>query len=222
VAKTAAKVVALSQPVSAPDDLHAQRDALMAEVARLSKVDAARREVEAKLAALAAEQAQIDAAEREAWRAWAEHAEGQPPSPKTAEREDLAKRRRLLAGDLQAALNGQTAVAPRLEALHAQLTQVGLKIFEQTIAALVDEAEALNADLHAAAATFLALCEQRDGLRDAVDASLSRPVNRQNEARAELLRAALWRIEQLERPNASAGDAQKREQHAAAYARRLA
>jgi hypothetical protein len=90
-------VVALVQP-DPPDDLArllARRDELMGEFARLPKVENARAGAEARLAEVDAEQGALDEDEREAWRAWAERAEGPPPSPRTKEREAIARKRAL-------------------------------------------------------------------------------------------------------------------------------
>ena len=162
-----AKVVALKS--EAPDAFAAKRAELMAEAARLNKVAQARAVIERRLAELDADQAALDEAEREAWRVWAQNdAEGPPPSPRMQEREGIARRRALLAGDLTGALNGQKAVAPRLAALNAELHDLMLKVFARRVDALIAEAEEVNRSVHAAAKAYLSVCEQADGLRDAV------------------------------------------------------
>jgi hypothetical protein len=135
-----ARVVAITKPEAAeaePLDERAvlieRRAELMAEAQRLGKVAEARRAVEARLTELDGEQAAIDATEREAWRAWAQNdAQGPPPASRIAAREDVARRRTLLAGDLAGALNGERAVEPRLAALNAELRDTGLKISRRT------------------------------------------------------------------------------------------
>ena len=118
-----AKIVVLPKP-EAPDGLGARRAELIAEASRLGKVAEARAAAERRLADLDAEQMAIDQAEREQ-KMWAATAGGPPPSPRTKEREDIAHRRVLIAGDLQAATLGQQAVEPRLATLNAELRELG-------------------------------------------------------------------------------------------------
>ena len=117
---------------AAPDErasLRAQQDALEAELKRLNRVHEARPDVERRLAELDAEQASIDEASREAWHAWAATAEGPPPAPRTADREAIARRRVMLAGDLQSAQNGARAVEDRLAGVTAEIGQVRVALF---------------------------------------------------------------------------------------------
>jgi hypothetical protein len=215
-----AKVVALPKP-EPPDALASRRAELLSEAARLNKAAQARASVEKRLAELDAEQAALDEAERAAWRAWAENdAQAPPPSPRAQERERIAQARLLMAGDLQSATNGEKAVQPRLAALNAELRDVMLKIYERRIDALLEEAEAVNEAVHAAAQAFVAVGEQADGLRDAVVEALERAVNGGDREREAILRAAFSRIERLEPPRL-AGDALERARHAADYRRRL-
>jgi hypothetical protein len=205
-----------------PDALQTRRAELMTEAQRLGKVHEARAAIERRLAELDGEQSSLDEKERQAWRAWAENdAEGPPPSPRAQERESIAQRRLLLAGDLQSATNGEKAVAPRLNALNAELREVLLKLYERRIDALMREAEALNADVHVAAQAFVAVAEQADGLRDSVVAELERAVNGADKEREMILRAAFSRIEALVAPRL-AGDATIRARHAGDYRWRLA
>ena len=146
---------------------------------------------------------------------------GPPPASRIAVREDVLRRRTLLAGDLAGALNGEKAVVPRLEALHAELHALGVKIFEQHVEALLDEAAEADAAVHAAAAAFLAACEKADGLRDAWMEAQTRAVNGGDGAREAALRGGFSQIERLERPRLAAG-AGSRARHAAEYRRRLA
>ena len=218
---TMAKVVVLKEEPPA-DALAAKRAELMAEAQRLGKVHEARGAIERRLMELDAEQTRLDATERAAWRVWAENdAEGPPPSPRTQERERIAQARLLMAGDLQSATNGEKAVAPRLSALHAELSDVMLKLYARQIDALMREAEAINAEVDAAGRAFLAVAEQADGLRDSVVEALSRSTNGADREREAILRAAFSRIEQLKQPRL-AGDAGERARHAADYRRRLA
>jgi hypothetical protein len=204
-----------------PDALQTRRAELMAEAAKLNRVAEARASVEARLAELDAEQSALDEGEREAWRIWAlNDAEGPPPSPRMQERESIAQRRALLARDLTGALNGQKAIEPQLAALHAELRDIMLKLYERQVDALLEEADELNASVHAAAAAFVAVGEQADGLRDAFVEAQSQAVNGADREREAILRAAFSRIERFEQPSL-AGDALERARHASDYASRL-
>jgi hypothetical protein len=215
-----AKVVALKEEPP-PDALASRRAELMAEASRLGKVHEARMGVERRLAELDAEQAALDESERAAWRAWAENdAEGPPPVAQMAARERIAQARALLANDLTGALNGQKAVAPRLQALHAELSDIMLKLYARQVDALIRVAEELDAEVHAAAQAFVAVAEQADGLRDAFVEALSRSTNGADREREAILRAAFSRIEARGQPSL-AGDALERARHAAGYASRL-
>jgi hypothetical protein len=213
-----AKVVVLKQ--EPPDALEERRVELMGEAAKLNKVAEARAKVEQQLAALDGDQAIIDAAERTAWHEWAETAEGPPPSPMTAQREAIAQRRVLLAGDLRSAMNGETAIAPRLQTLHAELTEVMVALYQRRVDALLREAEELNEAVHEKAKAFVAICQQSDGLRDAVVEALARLVAGNDDRREPILRAAFSRIEGFKGPK-MAGDPEARSRHAADYHRRL-
>jgi hypothetical protein len=214
-------VVALNKP-EPQDALASRRAELMAEAARLNKVAEARAAVERRLAELDSEQSSLDESERAAWRAWAENdAEGPPPVAQMAARESIAQRRALLANDLSGVLAGQKAVAPRLAALHAELSNVLIKLYERRIDSIVREAEAVNAEVHAAAQAFVAVAEQADGLRDSVVEALSRSTNSADREREAILRGAFSRLEALKQPSL-AGDAGERARHAADYRRRLA
>jgi hypothetical protein len=85
----------------------------------------------------------------------------------------------------------------------------------------MSEAAELNAEVHARAADFLAVCERSDGLRDVIFAGLERAVREGAHEKRDILHAAFSRIDKLPRPFIS-GDAGRRAQHAAAYMRRLA
>jgi hypothetical protein len=216
-----AKLVVLAKEEPPPDALSARRAELMAEAHRLGKVADARAGVERRLAELDAEQRSIDETEREAWRVWAENdASGPAPAAQMAARERIAEARALLANDLTGAMNGQKAVAPRLTALHAELSDVMLKLYARQVDALLEEAAELNASVHAAAQAFLAVGERADGLRDSLIEALARAVNGADREREAILRAAFSRIERLEQPRL-AGDAGERARHAADYRRRL-
>ena len=203
------------------DALMSRRAACMAEAAKLRKVADARAVIEARLSALDAEQAALDEAERAQWRAWAANdAEGPPPSPLTDERAAIASERALAAPALAAALNGEKAVLPRLEALHAELRAIGVKLFEHHVEAMLDEAAEVNLAVHEAAASLRALCEQADGLRAAFIEATARAVNGADSERADALRGGLNQIERLARPSLL-GDAGSMARHAAEYRRRL-
>jgi hypothetical protein len=215
-----AKVVVLKEEPP-PDALSARRAELMAEAARLNKAAEARGAIEQRLQELDAEQALVDESERQAWRAWAENdAQGPPPSPRTQERERIAQARLLMANDLQSAANGEKAVQPRLQALNAELHALLVEIYARKVGELIDEAEELNAGVHAAARAFVAVCERADGLRDSIVDQLDRAVNGGDRHREATLRAAFSHIEQLKQPSL-AGDASERSRHAAGYASRL-
>jgi hypothetical protein len=214
-----AKVVVLPKP-EPPDPLESRRAELSAEAGKLNKVAQARGEIERRLAELDAEQAQIDEAERAAWRAWANDAEGPPPSPRTEARERIAQARALLARDLTGAMNGEKAVAPRLAALHAELRQIGVEHYERRLDALIAEAEAVNAAVHNAAQAFVAVAEQADGLRDSVVAELERAAVGNDRDREAALRAAFAHIDGFAQPK-MAGDPASRSRHAASFRRRL-
>jgi hypothetical protein len=220
-----AKVVVLKEPepeAPPPDALESRRAALMAEAAKLNRVAEARAEIERRLAELDAEQAALDDGERQAWRVWATNdAEGPPPPPRAQERESIAQRRTLIANDLSGVLAGQKAIEPRLQALHAELHGIQLKIYERQADALIAEAEEVNAAVHAAAQAFVAAAERADGLRDSVVQALERAANGNDRGREAILRAAFSRLERFEQPK-MAGDAGERSRHAADYRRRLA
>ena len=193
-----------------------------AEAQRLGKVANARASIERRLQQLDQEQAGLDEAERAAWRTWAQNdADGPPPAPLTSERDAIAKERALAAPALAAALNGERAVVPRLAALHAELRDIGVKIFEQHIETLLDEAIEINEGVHAAAAEFLRACEKQDGLRDAMVEAVARAVNSNDRERESVLRGALSQLERLERPML-AGDPGSRARWASEFRRRLA
>jgi hypothetical protein len=214
-----AKVVVLNKP-EPPDALMSRRAELQAETQRLNKVAHARAAIEARLAELDAEQRSIDGAEREAWRVWAAAAEGPPPSPQLQERESIDQRRGLLAADLAGALNGERAIQPRLAELNAELLDIGRQIFARHVDALLTEAEAVNAELHTAAAEFLRACQRADGIKDAFLQATAQAVNGGDAMREAALRGAFSQLERLERPSLVA-DAGRRAQHAADFRRRL-
>ena len=219
---TMAKLAVIAKEEPAQDALASRRIELMAEAAKLNRVAEARAGIERRLQDLDSEQAALDEGERAAWRTWAENdAEGPPPSPRLKEREGIAQRRALIAGDLSGALAGQKAVEPRLAALHAELADIMLKLYERKVGELMDESEAINSAVHEAARAFVAVAEQADGLRDAVVAELERSVVGADREREGILRAAFARIEQLTAPKL-AGDPEARSRHAADYRRRLA
>ena len=117
-------------------------------------------------------------------------------------------------------MNGERAIQPRLAELNAELHALLIKIYERQVGELLAEAEELNAEVHAAGHAFVAVCEQADGLRDAVVAALEKAVNGNDRDREAILRAAFARLERLEHPK-MAGDAEARSRHALDYRRRL-
>jgi hypothetical protein len=215
-----AKVVVLKQEPP-PDALSARRAELMAEAQRLGRIAETRAQIERRLAELDGEQAALDEAERAKWREWAENdAEGSPPIAQTAARESIDQRRALIANDLSGVLAGEKAVAPRLQALHAELHALGLKLYERQVDWLLAEAEAINASVHEAAQAFVVAATQADGLRDSIAAALETAVTGGDRGREATLREAFSRIEQLKQPKMT-GDPEARSRHAADYRRRL-
>ena len=105
--------------------------------------------------------------------------------------------------------------------MHAELSDVLLKLYARQVDALLAEAAEVNASVHAAAQAFVAAGEQADGLRDAVVAALERSVVGNDREREAILRGAFSRLERLEQPRL-AGDALERARHAIDYRRRLA
>jgi hypothetical protein len=128
-------------------------------VGRLAAVDATRLAVEAHLADLDAEQRTIDEDERAAWATWAAQApDGDPPKPLTERRAALSQKRTLASGDMANAINAGHAVAPRLEALNAEIASIAGRISAAQFAAKLADAMraviALHEQMHRHAAAL--------------------------------------------------------------------
>jgi hypothetical protein len=197
VSKVALQVI--HTPPDRLSELEQRRAALHAESDRLSAVEQTRSRAEEALKALDDEQAKVDVAEREAWRAWSATAEGPSPSPKTAERESIAQRRVLRANDLASALNGAKAVAPRLAQIDAELREIGISILQHRADAVMEEATEINDRIIEQAAVLRVMLVKMSGLSTTFLQLVSETVN--DRARQEILRAAQVRFNTFPAPS---------------------
>jgi hypothetical protein len=123
-----------------------RRDALDAEMRRLMKVNETRGTAEAALSAIDAEQRAIDVAEQEAWQKWIADPQVEYPSPRSAEREDLARRRVAAANDLASAANAQRAIEARWNELQAELRTIGRDLVQLTLADVLEAARKVSVE----------------------------------------------------------------------------
>jgi hypothetical protein len=171
--------------------LLARRDAVDAELKRLAKVDAQRAAAESALAALDTEQHEIDHADQEAWRQWASDPQGESPSPRAAEREDLARRRGAAANAFASASNAQRAVDARRAELSAELRTIGRAFVRLAIGDALETARKLAAEQTELGTRLTDATHERFGLIAAIRREAGTAISRDDRALAdELTRAA--------------------------------
>jgi hypothetical protein len=118
-----------------------------------------------------------------AWRTWVERAEGPPPSLRTNEREAIARKRVLAAGDLASAPNGMRAVEPRLAKFQSQLREMAEALYQDAVEERVAEAAAC-ARRPGSWRAGRSIGASAGGLLDAVHQVAARDVSGQRTARA--------------------------------------
>ncbi len=134
-----------ASPADAIAALEAQRDVVLAEMARIDKVGAAVAIAEQTLAAVSVEEQGPLDAERVEWISWAHDQKGRPtPEPKTAERADPARRRAVATDSLSAARNAEAAVAGRRSELQHDPRTIGDALYTEKVNAIAAEASAAN------------------------------------------------------------------------------
>jgi hypothetical protein len=133
---------------SAVADLLAERQRVIAELERLSAIDAQVGEAESAVATIDRAIATLDTEERSGAEAWAKGGVGEPPSPRNAERAGLVKRRLELQSDVDSAHNRVGATMPRRTELNAELRRLDHLLFAEKLHAALEEARHLDARAH--------------------------------------------------------------------------
>ena len=181
-------------------ELHAERERLGADLARFVVVDERRNAADAKLAEIDAGLAALDRADREAVERWAESAEGEPPAPLLDERKALLARRLDAEAARQGAEIAVAAVAGKRTALIHAMNAVGARIRERQVAAALEQARGLHAEVEKLAGEIGQRMMRVEALRQTLTESLSEAAGRRDDALAAIYRVALGEVEKLRAP----------------------
>ena len=120
VLKSSGNVVPFKQPVPA-DALHAGRERLVEDQARLAKVEASCELARQSLVEAKAAVERLDADERSAWERYAETTDAPEPKPDEDRRRELNRKLALAEADARGAKNAALGVAPRLREIVSRL-----------------------------------------------------------------------------------------------------
>jgi hypothetical protein len=149
-----AAIVPMAKPGSAdsPDavaDLLDERERILAELERLSAIDAPVREAEAAVGAIDRAIATLDSDERSRFEEWAAGGGiGAPPASRNTERAGLVRRRLELQSDVDSAHNRAAAVAPHRVTLNGELRRIAHMVFAEKLRVAIKEARRLEAEAH--------------------------------------------------------------------------
>ena len=149
----------------------------------LQKLRDAPREAQHRLDQLDADMARLEETSREAWRAYAKQPNGPPPSPDIEGRERIERERRLFAADLQNCLNGVAVAAEMLEPIDREIREIGVRLFELRLAAMVDKSRGFEAQMREAEQAYVAAAVKVDAIRAALFKSRSAAMNANNQRR---------------------------------------
>jgi hypothetical protein len=182
-------------------ELHAERERLSRELQRFVVVDERRNAADAKIGEVDAALGALDRADRQAIEAWAETAEGAAPEPLLAERKALLARRLDAEAERQAAEVAVAAVAGKRTALIHAMNAVGARIRERQVAAALEQARGLHAEVVTMAADVGARMMKIEALRQFLTEAQAEAANRRDEAQTATFRAALGEVGTLRAPD---------------------
>jgi hypothetical protein len=185
-------------------ELLQQRDSLHGEFARLQKPEATRSAAAAAVAATEVELRALDAADRDAWGAWAADPAGEAPTPHAHKRQDIERRRALAAADLRGAEVAVAGTQERQNQILAELRSLGPQLYAIKLESVLDELPEIERNIAEAHATITSNLTNLRGLFDALSQEKSAADNRGDQASASLIQGAMSKVESLRKPEGAA------------------